>query len=571
MNTTRPVITGRKGVIASGHYLATSAGLKMFAKGGNAIDAAIATGFALTVLKQHQSSLGGECPILIYSPATRKVTAISGQGAAPRKATIKWFRENGIDVIPGDGYLGATVPGVFGAYCAALLNFGRLTLREILEPAIDLAQNGFPMYRALRDMIVKHRYKIAGWPHTAGLVLPGGEAPAIGSIFRQPELAKTLLDISKVEEDHRYEGREKAIERAVEYFYKGEIACKIVDFVKNNPVKDGSGRYHTALLEPEDFACYHTRFEEPISADYRNYTVFKCNSWTQGPVFLQQLKLLEGFELGKMKHNSAEYIHTVIECAKLAFADRERYYGDPDFSHIPMDMLLSDEYARERRKKINPGRANNESLWEESVPERDNEVFAGDTTHLDIIDDEGYMISATPSGGWFHASPIIPGVGFALGTRAQMFNLKEGHPNCLQPCKRPRTTLTPSMAFKDGKPWMAFGTPGGDNQDQWTLQFLLNVIEFGMDLQQAVDVPTFHTTHFEGSFYPHNRGDGTVFTEPGIEVEELRKLQNLGHRIHLLPPHNNGEVCGVCINHETGTIEGAASIKEEGNAYAMGW
>jgi len=387
--------------------------------------------------------------------------------------------------------------------------------------------------------------------------------------LKQPGIARTFKLMIEAEKNSNGD-REAGIRAAIDCFYRGEIAEKILEFAQNNAFKDATGKSHTTLLAKEDFDTYETKIENPVYADYKNYRVFKCGPWTQGPVFLQQLKLLEGFDLKGMGHNSADYIHTVVECSKLAFADRDRYYGDPVFTRVPFDMLLSEEYNAQQRAKIDPAKANN------TTPHSDYETvsdtsYRGDTTHLDVIDAEGYMISATPSGGWIPSSPVIPYVGFPLGTRAQMFNFNPDHPNCLAPGKRPRTTLTPSLAFKDGKPWMVFGTPGGDMQDQWTLQFFLNIVEFGMGIQEAVEAPTFHTTHFTNSFYPHEKGDGTIYVEEGIDLAVLYKLQEKQHKLNLNRPNSHGEVCGVRFDFDNGLIEGAASLKDEGNAYAMGW
>lgn len=571
MYTTRPIVTGKTGVVAAGHHLATSAGLKMFARGGNAVDAGVAAGFALAVLKPHENSLGGECPILIYSPSEGRVVAINGQGTAPRKATMAWFREQGINLIPGDGLLAPTVPAMFASYATALMRYGRLTLREVVQPAIEICEQGFPLYLALYNALLgNQQHFLDDYPSTAAVYLPDGQVPQIGSIVRNPALAQTYRRLAEVEDAAQSQGREQAINAAVDYFYRGKIAGQILDFARETPVKDVTGQAHTTLLEREDFAAFATKIEQPVAVDYRGCRVIKCGPWTQGPVFLQQLRLLEGFPLGEMAHNGPEYIHAVIECAKLAFADRERYYGDPDFVKVPFDYLFSDAHAAELRAKINPHLANNEPLWE--TPEQQHaDVYTGDTTHLDVIGGDGLMISATPSGGWIPTSPVIPELGFPLGTRAQVFSLIEGHPNALAPGKRPRTTLTPSLAFRDGKPWIVFGTPGGDMQDQWTLQFFLNAVDFGMNLQASVDAPSFHTNHFINSFYPKNPGDGTVFVEEGISLDTLRRLQAHGHKIHLLPAHNNGEVCAVAINPATGLLEGAASSKGSGQAYAAGW
>ena len=590
------MVTGRRGVVAAGHYLAAAAGAKMFAKGGNAVDAGVAAGFALAVLKPCENSLGGECPILIYSPRDKKVYSISGQGTAPKKATIEWFKSRDINLIPGDGYLGATVPAMFGSYATALREFGRLSLADVLEPAIELASEGHPIYEQFSEKIAEHakRYR-EEWPSTADVFLPGGTIPAPGQILKQPALANTLRRIANAGTEAEnanaaaFAGkcREDAINSAIDYFYKGDVADAILEFTHSFPVKDASGEYHTSLLEKDDFATYATRIVEPVCAHYKDFTVYKCGPWTQGPVFLQQLKLLEGFDLKSMGHNSAEYIHTVIECSKLAFDDREKYYGDPLFAEVPLNRLLSAEYNDLRRRGIDPQKANNSPLWEQpgaldiiGATDMDAGVsgalgkgagFDGDTTHLDAADAEGFMMSAMPSGAWIHSSPIIPALGFPIGTRGQMFSLTKGRPNSLEPGKRPRTTLTPGIAFKCGKPWMAFGSPGGDCQDQWALQFFINVADFGMDLQEAADKPSFHTNHFINSFYPKNTVIGAVYVEEDINMGELLKLQAKGHSLHMLSRNNNGMINAAGFDHATGTIVGAASPKGDGQGYVAGY
>lgn len=570
INKSKPIISARNGVIAAGHFMAAAAGVKMFAKGGNAVDVAVAAGIALTVLKPHQNSFGGECPILIYSPVDKKVFSISGQGVAPKKANLQWFKERGIEKIPGDGFLGATVPGLFGAHCIALSKFGKLSLAEVLQPAIEIAEEGFPLYEALRNCLIENKKRfLEEWPSSVEVFLPEREVPELGYILKQPMLGQTLRNLVDAEEQYKNKGREAAIQHAFDYFYKGDVAAKILEFAKANPIKDTTGKKHTVLLEKEDFDNYATLIEAPVSANYKNYSVFKCGPWTQGPVFLHQLKLLEGFDLKTMGHNSAQFIHIVVECSKRAFADRDRYYGDPNFSNIPIEELLSEDYNSKLRAEINIEKANNHMFWD-WIKYKPCKEYSGDTTHLDAADKEGWLVSVTTSGGWIPSSPIIPSLGFPLGTRAQVFDLQEGHPNCIEPGKRPRTTLTPSIAFKDGKPWMAFGTPGGDMQDQWTLQFFLNIVEFGMNIQQAVDEPSFHTLHFVNSFTKETI-IGTVFAEEGIEASVLRKLQELGHNISLLPPYGNGEVCAVTCDTNRKIVEGVASCKSEQNAYVIGW
>jgi gamma-glutamyltranspeptidase/glutathione hydrolase len=348
-----------------------------------------------------------------------------------------------------------------------------------------------------------------------------------------------------------------------------------VQFATDNAFLDDSGEAHTALLSLEDFAEFGargTRVEEPVSATYRGIEVLKCGPWSQGPVFLQQLKLLEGFDLAALGHNTAAYLHTYLEAAKLAFADRERYYGDPQFVDVPLQRLLSDDYAAERRKLIDPRRA--------SLEQRAGEVHAGatsdrwpvvtgDTTHVDAVDRWGNLFAATPSGGWIGSSPVVEGLGFPLGTRGQMFYLDERHANALQPGKRPRTTLTPSLALRDGQPWLAFGTPGGDQQDQWSLQFLLNVIDFSMDLQEALDAPTVQTTHFPGSFYPHVSDPGGCRVEARIAPEVRSALEALGHKVQVDGAWSHGQVTAVAYEPASGVVSGAASPRGR-VAYVMG-
>lgn len=572
----RPVFMGTHGVVVAGHYLGATAGQKMFELGGNAIDAGVAASFALAVLEPTHYGIGGEVPILIYHAKSNKVVALSGQGQAPRAATIRYFRTLGLDLIPGDGLLPATVPAVVGTLATALAYFGTLSLSQVLAPAIELAADGFPVYPRLRSFIAKDAERFRReWPSTAAIFLPGGEVPAIGTILRQPELAATLQSLAHAEAYYLGKGsdRQEAILAAADTFYTGDIARKLAAFCQNNAFPDASGKEHRGLLTMDDFRAYRTRIEEPVTVNYRGYQVYKCGPWTQGPVFLQQLNILEGYDLVSMGHNSAQYIHTIIEAAKLAFSDRERYYGDPLFVNVPLDMLLSKEYAAERRKMIDPQRAS--LAYREgdvptfvSSPKVDAE--GGDTTHVDAVDAEGNMIAATPSGGWIRSSPVVPGLGFPLGTRLQMFWLDEGHPNGLQPGKRPRTTLTPTLVMKDGRPCMVFGTPGGDSQDQWTLQFFLNMVDFGMNVQEAIEAPNFYSEHFPSSFYPRQAFPGQVAMESRIPEAVRQRLTAMGHRIRLEGPWSGGCVSAIRYYPETGVIAAGASPRGE-KVYAAGW
>jgi gamma-glutamyltranspeptidase/glutathione hydrolase len=344
-----------------------------------------------------------------------------------------------------------------------------------------------------------------------------------------------------------------------------------VKFSSETPVPDATGKPHTALLDVEDLAGFRTRREEPVSIQYKGFTVHKCGPWSQGPVFLQQLRLLEDYDLRSLRHNSADYIHLITELSKLAFADREKYYGDPNFAHVPMSRLLSHRYAAERRKLVNHKKASlrlEPGAIRKNVTRRGSELH-GDTTHLDVADSEGNLVSATPSGGWISSSPVIEELGFPLGTRGQMFSLDQSPPNCIAPHKRPRTTLSPTLVTLRGHPHLAFGTPGGDQQDQWTLQFFLNHVEFGMDLQYAIDAPTFHNLHFPSSFYPRKAEPGVLHLEGRIPTSVRSELKKRGHRIVAEGDWVNGLVTAVRFDNTSGTIEAAASSRYQ-MAYAMG-
>jgi gamma-glutamyltranspeptidase / glutathione hydrolase len=578
--TTRPVITGRKGVVTAGHYLAAAAGMEILRAGGNAIDAGVAMGFCLAVLEPQNNGIGGESPVLIYHAKTGRTVAINGQGVAPRAATIEWFREQGISLIPGDGLLAATVPSQVDNGITALAHFGTLPLAAVLAPALELAREGFAMYHGLQRCIEANRRRFREeWPGSAAVYLPNGEAgeaPQWGDRFRNLPWAETFEALVRAEAETAGKGRAAGLDGARDVFYRGPVAERIAEFCRDNAFRDATGSEHRGLLRYEDLAEFHARVEEPVTLNYRGLDVYKCGPWCQGPVFLQQLALLEGCDLATLGHNSPDYIHTWVECAKLAFADREFYYGDPAFVDVPLDRLLSKAYAAERRALVDPGRASMTLRPGDVAPRSlklilgEERSYNGDTTHLDAIDAEGNMIAATPSGGWIQSSPVIPGLGFPLGTRAQMFSLDPEHPNCLQPGKRPRTTLTPSLVLKGGEPWMVFGTPGGDQQDQWTLQFFLNVVDFGMSIQEALDAPSFHSQHFPSSFYPRAQHPGRLVVEGRIEEEVREALRARGHELVVTGDWANGRVLGIRIDPARGLIFGGASPRVE-TGYAIGW
>ncbi|HYA31362.1 MAG TPA: gamma-glutamyltransferase [Thermodesulfovibrionales bacterium] len=575
--TTRPVVMGRHGMVTSGHYLASRIGLHVLEQGGNAVDAAVAMGGALAVLEPHLYGIGGEVPVLIYLSGEGRVVSISGQGPAPKRATIEWFKKNGLKVIPGDGLLAATVSDAISTWITALLHFGTMRLSDVWEPAIELAERGFPMYGLLQSAIRQNANRFQEeWPASAEIYLPNGHVPNYGEPFIQTDLANVFKKLVEAEYRESRQGRQQGLQAAHDLFYKGDIAEQIVKFSQENSFPDASGERHRGLLSQEDFSHYSARIEKPVSVNYRGYDVYKCGPWTQGPVFLQQLNILEGFDLAFLGHNSPEYVHLLVEAAKLAFADRERYYGDPDFVSVPLDILLSKEYAAGRRKLIDPDSASmelrpgNATSQRPKVKKGNPKVYTGDTTHLDAVDRWGNMVAATPSGGWFASSPVIRGLGFPLGTRLQVFHLDQAHANALQPGKRPRTTLTPSLVLKDSKPFMVFGTPGGDQQDQWTLQFFLNCIDFNMNMQAAVDAPNFYSTHFPSSFYPHGAQPGTLVIESRIGESTITSLREKGHIVQVSGEWGNGRVLGIRFDARNGVIAGVASPRME-TGYAMGW
>ena len=575
--TTRPVVMGTHGMVTSGHYLASRIGLHILEEGGNAVDAGVATGFALAVLEPYIYGIGGEVPILIYLADEKRVVCLSGQGPAPGNASIEWFRKEGIDDIPGDGLLAAVVPDAVSTWICALSRYGTLRLAQILDPVIEIAERGFPMYDRLRAALELssgqfHEF----WPSSSRAYLPGGGVPAVGEIYAQRDLGRMFALLVDAEHRERRRGRREALQAAHDAFYKGAIAERIADFAQGNRFPDSTGKNNRGLLAKEDLKSYATRIEEPATANYRGYDVFKCGPWSQGPVFLQQLRILEGYDLASMGHNSPEYVHLLIETAKLAFADRETYYGDPEFGDVPLGRLLSGEYAEARRKLIDPARASME-LRPGDAPAyapREKEgglaIHKGDTTHLDAADRWGNLISATPSGGWFRSSPVIEGLGFPLGSRLQMFSLDPRHANALRPGKRPRTTLTPSIALRGGRPFMAFGTPGADQQDQWSLQFFLNCVDFGMNMQIAVDAPTFHSTHFPSSFHPHGADPGAMHVESRIPEATIAALQAKGHTVRIDKEWSHGRVSGIRYDAESGVLSGVVTARLE-TGYAMGW
>ena len=583
--TTRPELTGDVGMVASTHWLATAVGMSMLERGGNAFDAAVAAGLALQVVEPHLNGPGGEVPIIAHVARDDDVVVVAGQGPAPSAATPAHFRDLGLDLIPGTGHLATTVPGAFDAWTTLLLRYGTLRLRDVLEPAIGYAERGYPLVPQICATITRVAELFRDhWPSSASVYLPGGDVPEPGSRLRNPALAETYARVL-AEAEARGPGREVQIQAAKDAFYRGFVAEAMDAFVRR-PVMDVSGEPHAGLLAGDDLANWTTPVERPASFRYGEYEVFKTGPWGQGPVFLQQLALLAGFDLGATDPNGPDFVHTVVECAKLAFADRDAFYGDPRFVDVPLDALLSAKYADARRALVGstasddlvPGAPEGLSgRLPAYVTDRSASLGAdgdgsgageptvdrygrtrGDTCHIDVVDQFGNMVSATPSGGWLHSSPVIPELGFGLNTRAQMFWIEEGLPNTLAPGKRPRTTLTPGLAYRDGEPYLAFGTPGGDQQDQWAMLLFLRHVHFGYDLQRSIDAPAFHTTHFPSSFWPRDRHPREVVVEDRLGAATLAELRRRGHVVTDGGPWSLGRLSAVSRGRD-GFLRAAAN------------
>jgi gamma-glutamyltranspeptidase/glutathione hydrolase len=540
--TTRPELRGTFGMVASTHWLASAAGMAVLEQGGNAFDACVAAGFTLQVVEPHLNGPGGDLPALLW-PAGGEPVVLCAQGTAPRAATIERYRDElGLELVPGTGPLAAVVPGAFGGWIAMLRDHGTLPLADVLRFAIHYAENGYPILPQIARSIANVEQLFRDdWTPSAELYLP---VPDAGTLHRNPQLAATyrrILDESQGD-----------LDRALDCWYRGFVADAFLRFQEREWL-DSSGERHAGLLAAEDLDEWRPTYEEPLAVDYHGHTVFKAGPWSQAPVFLQQLRLLEGFDLTAMGLATADYVHTITECAKLAFADREAWYGDPHFVDVPVDMLLSREYAEERRKlvgdesstELRPGGDDPRlptPVAGAPVAPGVGEPTRGDTVHIDVVDRHGNMVSATPSGGWLWGAPVIPELGFCLGTRAQMFWLEEGLPNSLAPGKRPRTTLSPTLVARGGEPYLALGTPGGDQQDQWTLNTFLAHVHFGLDLQAAIDAPGHHTEAFPSSFYPRETRVRHVAVEERAGEAAIDGLRARGHEVEVSPPWSLGRV-----------------------------
>jgi gamma-glutamyltranspeptidase/glutathione hydrolase len=557
--TTRPELRGTFGMVASTHWLASAVGMSMLERGGNAFDAAVATGFTLQVVEPHLNGPGGDLPVVAWSAERGEPLVLCAQGTAPAAATIEQFRALGHELVPGTGLLPACVPGAFDGWMLLLRELGTVGPDDVLKPAIGYAENGYPVLHGMTATIERVEPMLRHWPASADLYLP---PPRPGTLFRNRALAATYR---RILEEAGQGARERRIDRARTAFYRGFVAQAIDWFCRENG----------GLLAGQDLAEWEAKFEAPSTYDYHGYTVCKTGPWGQGPVFLQQLALLDGFVLADLGLGSAEYVHTIVECSKLAFADREAFYGDPSFVDVPLERLLSAEYNDERRAlvgeeasgELRPGGGRPPTLVEAAATVGAGEPTRGDTVHLDVADRFGNFVSATPSGGWLQSSPVIPGLGWPLGTRAQMFWLEEGLPSSLEPGKRPRTTLSPSIALRSGEPYLAFGTPGGDQQEQWSLHTFLNHVHFGLDLQAAIDAPEFHTDHFPSSFYPRQAQPRSLALEARFSDEVIADLRDRGHDVQVTDPWSLGRMSAV--GREDGVLKAGANPRGM-QGYAVG-
>ncbi|WP_027550283.1 gamma-glutamyltransferase family protein [Bradyrhizobium sp. Cp5.3] len=565
--TTRPEIEGTFGVVATTHWIATAVGMAILEKGGNAFDAGVATAFTLQVVEPHLNGPGGDVPIIVHDVKRGRTEVICGQGPAPARATIAHYKNEGLDMVPGTGLLAACVPGTFESWMMLLRDYGTMRVRDVLEPAISYARDGYPLVeRACATIQTVEQLFRKYWPTSAAIYLPNGEVPKPATLFTNKTLAATYARILS-EAESGGGGRDAEIERAREAWSQGFVAEAVDKFCRTHEVMDVSGSPHRGVLSADDMARWQPTIETPLTYDYGRYTVCKAGVWSQGPVTLQQLALLKGFALDGLDPTGPEFIHLQIECAKLAFADREKFYGDPKFNEIPIGTLLSDAYNDERRKlvtdrasldfrpgsvegfggevKLRRAEGQREAIGALGAGEptvgRFGEV-RGDTVHFDIIDKAGNMVSSTPSGGWLQSSPVIPELGFCLGSRAQMFWLEEGHPASLAPGKRPRTTLSPTMALRDGEPYLAWGSPGGDQQDQWITQFFLRHVHCNLNLQEAIDAPAWHSEHFPISFWPRTARPGVLVVENRVPKATIENLRERGHIVEVGPDWSEGRL-----------------------------
>ena len=590
--TTRPELIGTHGMVSTTHWIATAVGQAVLEAGGNAFDAATAAGFCLQVVEPHQNGPGGDLPVLFARAGDAAPTVLCAQGPAPVAATPAAFTDLGFDLVPGSGLLAAVVPGATVGWLTLLRDHGTMRLRDVLGYSIGYARAGYPVVPAMSSCIDKVAPLLRDhWTTSAATYLPGGRPPVPGTLFRNEPLARTYEEL--VHSAEAAGSREAGIDAAITAWSEGFVAARVDTFMRT-PWLDSSGEPHRGLLTGSDLARWRPSYEQPVSLEFRGHTVSKPGAWSQGPVLLQQLALLDGFDLDP---GTADTVHVVVESAKLAFADREAWYGDvPD---VPIGTLLSPGYATRRRGLVGddasydlrpgspdgreprlPGlvtapptaRPTDSALGEPNATvdgtRADGEART-DTVHVDVVDQWGTMVSAMPSGGWLQSSPVIPELGFGLGTRLQMTWLEQGLASSLTPGRRPRTTLSPTMVMRGNQPVLAFGSPGGDQQDQWQLGLVLQHLVAGHDLQRSIDAPAFHTTAFPSSFYPRESEPGVVVVEDRLGADVIAALQARGHRVRRAGDWSLGRLCAVRRDPGRGTVHAGANPRGM-QAYAAG-
>ncbi len=564
---------GRHYAVACGHYLAALAAARVLDEGGNAVDAGVTAAMALAVLQPDIVSFAGVAPTLFYEAASGKVTSLAGLGYWPAATDVERLRSLG-SAIP-EGLLRTVVPAAPATHIEALRRFGTISFAQAARPAADLATNGFGLYATLANSIEADAASFARWPSSAAVFLPGGRAPKPGEIFRQPDLGRTIN--AMIEASERSGGREAGLKAAGDYFYRGPVAQAIHGY----HAKEGG------FMTAADLAGFEVPVEGTLSVRYGEYEIHANPAWCQGLTLLQALATLRGMEVAKLGHNSPAYLHVVAEAFNLAFADREAYLGDPKFVDVPVAGLLSDEYAASQRVRIDRNRAFAEmpkpgrpkgaegrdlghvDRLERAAPDRAM-ALAKDTIYCSVIDGKGNVYSATLSDNT-HDTPVIPGTGLAISSRGSQSRLDPSHPSCVAPLKRPRLTPAPALVTKGGKPFMALGTPGGDVQMQAMLQVFLNVVEFGMPLQRAIEMPRAWSMNFPNSFAPHDYVPGALCLEGGIEEAVIGSLRAMGHQVQLWArfPAAGGGVCAVMQDPATGLRHAGADPRRE--CYALAW
>ena len=568
----RPSVSGTTHMVSSGHYLAAAAGYRILEQGGNAIDAGVASGITINVTLPHMTSFAGVAPIVIYLAETRQVVTISGLGRWPHSVSLEYFQDTFGEIPPG--YPRSVVPAACDAWLTALEQYGTMTFEQVVTPALELAEGGFPISWRLSNAISQAQSRIAEWPTSRAVFMPHGTPLKVGDQLGRGGLAGIFHNMIDIERAKSGAGRQAAIRAARDYFYKGEIAEQMVRFCQQ----------HGGFLTMEDFTSFQVKAEPPEVGSYKEYQVYTCGPWCQGPSLIQTLAILEGLDLSQMGHNSPDYVHSVVEATKLAFADREAYYGDPEFVDVPMDALLSKGYAAERRAMIDQATA-----WPQMPPpgdpagvlERTGDghptgtpvakpgQWEHDTSYTCVVDRWGNAFSGTPSDGDLGA-PLVPGLDVTVSGRGSQSWLEPDHPSSLAPWKRPRLTPNPALALKDGELFIPFVTPGGDAQVQAMAQTFLNIVELGMDPQQAIEAPRAVSMSFPNSFWPHTYLPGRLAVEGRLPKAVIGELEKRGHEIEVWDDWTAaaGGMCAIMVNREQGILMAGADPRRE--SYAIG-